>query len=483
MSHIANIFGLLEKLESPAITVRQNRCALVRNRNAQCLKCAAACTSGCISFTNNELTVSPERCIGCGTCATVCPTCALEAHKPNDAELLQQFKMALCNNNGVCTVACTSFLNKTTELYDKQGVVEVTCLGRIEESLLVSLVSSGVAYTSSGTAHASTNTVTAYSATAPSPSNTANVPSATMPALSGTAHASSGTTLASSAAVPAPYNTAHASSTTTSASAATANPSSGTTCVQFVTALCEGCEHQTGFVALQEVLESTHTLLSAWGSTLEVAYVDALPSPQNETDKEEFDSSKRAFFSQVFAGAKTVVATSIDSPVGTSAETSPSAGVQQAEPRYLKVMADGTLPHFIPDRRERLLNALATLGGPDDVLVETRLWGHVEIDPVFCSSCQMCATFCPTGAIKKFVDDDGSFGVEHYPGDCVKCKCCTDICIERALTILDEVRAEDLLDGTVVRYEMAPRKNPHGHSHAILNSFKNLMQTDQVYER
>lgn len=94
----------------------------------------------------------------------------------------------------------------------------------------------------------------------------------------------------------------------------------------------------------------------------------------------------------------------------------------------MKVGKDGTLPHFIPDRRERLLAALDSLGQPQDVLMDTRLWGHVIIDPEKCSSCQMCATFCPTGAIAKYAGEDGSIGVTHRPVDCVKCRCCTDIC-------------------------------------------------------
>ena len=31
---------------------------------------------------------------------------------------------------------------------------------------------------------------------------------------------------------------------------------------------------------------------------------------------------------------------------------------ERREPRFVKVGKDGTLPHFIPDRRERLLAAL-----------------------------------------------------------------------------------------------------------------------------
>lgn len=72
----------------------------------------------------------------------------------------------------------------------------------------------------------------------------------------------------------------------------------------------------------------------------------------------------------------------------------------------------------------------------------------------------MCATFCPTGAISKFTDKDGTFGVEHFPGDCVKCRCCADICPQQALTLSDEVFAVDLLSGAVERYEMKPLAHP-----------------------
>ncbi len=74
-------------------------------------------------------------------------------------------------------------------------------------------------------------------------------------------------------------------------------------------------------------------------------------------------------------------------------------------------MKDGTLPHFIPDRRERLLDALAQLGSLRGGKLETRLWGAVVIDGTKCVSCRMCATFCPTGAIAKFDDADGTLGV------------------------------------------------------------------------
>ena len=80
MSHVRSILGLFERLQSVDISVHQDRCVLVRNRNASCMKCAEACTSACITCQDGEIAISPERCVGCGTCATVCPTCALEAN-------------------------------------------------------------------------------------------------------------------------------------------------------------------------------------------------------------------------------------------------------------------------------------------------------------------------------------------------------------------------------------------------------------------
>ena len=100
MASIDTMLGLIGKLESPYITVHQERCALVRNRHADCLRCAESCASGCISYDGEVLTVSPEKCIGCGTCATVCPTCALEAHHPSDAALTAAARASLAANEG-----------------------------------------------------------------------------------------------------------------------------------------------------------------------------------------------------------------------------------------------------------------------------------------------------------------------------------------------------------------------------------------------
>ena len=149
-------------------------------------------------------------------------------------------------------------------------------------------------------------------------------------------------------------------------------------------------------------------------------------------------------------------------------------------------MADGTLPHFVPDRRERLLDALADLGeGPTDsrAMARTRLWGHVVIDTDKCTSCRMCATFCPTGAIVKFDAPDGTFGVDHYAADCVKCLCCQAICRAQAIVVEDAVPANVLVNAVPERHAMHPVRVPKGGVHSIMNSMRDLLGLPEVFER
>lgn len=383
--HDATMLGLITKLDTPFITVHQERCAMVRNRNANCLRCAAACTSGCISFDGEQLSVQPERCIGCGTCATVCPTCALEAHHPNDAQLENQCLDALRETGNVC-IACANALAHEDARNGETSAIRVECLGRIEESLLTALAAEGARE------------------------------------------------------------------------------------VTLVRHACETCEHANGWRTLQDVCKTEQTLLQAWNAHLDIRTERELPAWAREGaagetrerwEREQEQSSPSAADEEPFATA--------------------TAATQA--PEYSKVMADGTLPHFLPDRRERLLDALASLGEPNDVALETRLWGRVTIDAEACTSCQMCATFCPTGAIAKFEDEDGTFGIEHYPGDCVKCRSCESICFGKALRIHDDIPAKDLLAGTVERVEMKPVAVKRSDAHTIWHLAQTFTNTSHIYER
>ncbi len=404
-----SIIGAFEAIDGVAIAVHQERCAKVRNRNVTCLKCADACTSGCISLVDGQLVIDASKCVGCGTCATVCPTCALEARNPTDATLLAQCLEHRAGNEVV--IVCAPLLEvagadagagaAADELAAGaalEDVARVVCLGRVDESLVAALAAEGVQR------------------------------------------------------------------------------------VRCVCGSCAQCDQQHGLATAQLVAETVNGLLEAWGSEarMEVEQVATgdvhLGNAPIRAEEAACDAAAEAAGAAAAAGAGTAAHAN---PATTAAAGAAAAGA--AAP--LRVMKDGTLPHFLPDRRERLLNALADLGEAQVETLENRLWGSVVINGAKCVSCRMCATFCPTGALTKFDEADGTMGINHYPADCVKCGSCRDICPEDAIVLLDGVKASFVMDGQVHRYVMDPRavelrNNPH----QILQTMRQSFNGD-IFER
>ena len=380
-------------VDSGAIRVHRERCAKVRNRNVDCLKCAAACTSGCISWEDGELVIDASMCVGCGTCATVCPTCALESLNPSDAELKAACLRAVRGDEVV--IACSQMEAALGDLLVPGAAAFVVCAGRVDESLLAGLAAEGVGR---------------------------------------------------------------------------------------VTVLCGDCDHcaqRHGRDTAERVAETARQVLGAWGNDLEVVVTDVPPVSvlASGADEAAGEVARAAYFAQERSclPIREAEGVRVGSSAGQDAPKHPA--------HSLHVMKDGTLPHFIPDRRERLLDALAQLGEPEGGKLETRLWGAVVIDGTKCVSCRMCATFCPTGAIAKFDDADGTLGVTHTPGDCVKCGSCRGVCPADAITLLDAVPASWLTGGNRHRYTMTPRPvslidNPH----QILDTFR-LDFNGDIFER
>lgn len=378
-----SIIGAFEAIDGVAIAVHQERCAKVRNRNVSCLKCADACTSGCIALVDGQLVIDASKCVGCGTCATVCPTCALEARNPTDATLLAQCLEHRAGDEVV--IACAPLLEVAGDAL--ADAAHVVCLGRVDESLVAALAAEGVQR------------------------------------------------------------------------------------VRCMCGSCANCDQQHGLATAQLVGETVNGLLKAWGSNARME-VEQVATGDVHLGNAPIRAEEVAC---------DVVAEAAGTGVAAAANAGTAAHANAAAP--LRVMKDGTLPHFLPDRRERLLNALADLGEAQVETLENRLWGSVVINGAKCVSCRMCATFCPTGALTKFDEPDGIMGINHYPADCVKCGSCRDICPEDAIVLLDGVKASFVMDGQVHRYVMDPRavelrNNPH----QILQTMRQSFNGD-IFER
>ena len=333
--------GRLERLEGYGLAVHPERCVRVRNRHASCVRCAEACTSGALSLRDGALTVNEALCVGCGTCATVCPTCAIEVRHPVDGELLAAAHRAL-RAGREAVFACHRAFEQAPAACAAAGAIELACLSRMEESLAMRLFADGAQ------------------------------------------------------------------------------------CIRLLHGACEGCPRENGFASVKLVRDTVDSLLETWGLNCEY-------------DVQQVGSEVKVAAAD--AAAPQHVAT---------------GGIRAASAfrKPAHVQADGTLPHFVPLRRHALLDALADLGSPVRPDLDTRLWGHVSIDMSACRSCKMCAVFCPTGALQKYVGEDGHGGVEHYPAECVHCGLCQDICPVQAITSSTAVPTSMLADGKTERYPM-----------------------------
>lgn len=439
-----HVGAAFEAVDGEAIRVHRERCAKVRNRNVECLKCAAACTSGCIALVDGELVLDAAQCVGCGTCATVCSTCALEALNPSDAELKTACLSAV--RDGEAVIVCSQMEAALGDRLAAGACASVVCAGRVDESLLAALAAEGV---------------------------------------------SRATVLCGR---------------------------------------CDRCAQRHGLEVAELVAETARVLLGAWGSSMDIVVTDEVPegvlaggvsAEVARAACDDFFAEERACepvragecFAELADAADSGEAFAVSCDAARAAApgaSAPSASASLSSPEVeatdvtagpgmrfywnsghsrkvaahsLHVMRDGTLPHFVPDRRERLLDALAALGEPAASSVECRLAGAVVIDATRCDSCRMCATFCPTGAIRKFDDADGAIGVEHAPSDCVKCRSCQDVCRNDAITVIDTVPTRWLLGGETHRYTMTPRAvaltdNPH----QILDTFRQTFNGD-IFER
>ena len=457
------MINLIDEMNSPLLAVEPQRCVLVRHRNGECLRCAAVCTTGAISLGEEGIVVSPEKCIGCGTCASACPTGCLTAANPTDEELFGAVEAALAENEGRVAIACERAFamasgnrmkrdscDATAPSFvpgkiagatsDGRPLVGVVCLGRVDESLLVE---------------------------------------------------------------------------------ATAR---GARSIQLISGPCESCPHRCGGALSDEIIVSAETLLAALGTpspidrirlqhasdTREILRLRPTASAQDDMANApaaaevsgDMGRSDRASSAAGIEGSSTQGAidpnafdTSEDClsesecPVAPPTEESQQdrsapeeSQADSHEPHFAHVQSDGTLPHFVPERRLRLFNSLKALGTPAAPTVTTRLWGQVTIDTELCRSCRMCTVFCPTGALTRFDAANDAFGVEHRSALCMQCRLCEAICPEQAIAVAEEVSTDEFLSGKKFRFTMQPIGWNPGAEDSIASRMARFIKVDNLQE-
>jgi ferredoxin len=115
----------LRALNTRIPEVDPRRCVATRYRASSCRRCTQACPGGAIVPTP-RLEVDPERCLGCGACAVVCPTGALDFAQLR-AALRAELRAAGESSGGAATIACARGDVST----GRGKGIRVECLGSV----------------------------------------------------------------------------------------------------------------------------------------------------------------------------------------------------------------------------------------------------------------------------------------------------------------------------------------------------------------
>ena len=393
------VMAVLDRMDGPNLSVHPERCVLVRNRNASCLRCAEACTSGAISANDDGLVIDPELCIGCGTCATVCPTCALSPKTPDDQALAKAAAEVARRGDGTVVFACSNAIRAALDAGEKPaGCVEVACLGRVDVTELVELAARGVR-----------SVVLASGGCGDCPHSEG--------ALVCSQTAADARDLLE--AFGSPMKIAFEDRARTSENAAVRGYS-----LKRLARLEETPE---------EVAEAASDVVAQREGFEDGRYCEPKPADGEDEGETEAGMLTDDESADELAGALTNESGS-DTP--------------DELPKLAHVSRGGTLPQFVPPRRTRLFNCLKALGAPQTPTLETSLWGTVTVDADICDSCRMCAVFCPTGALRRFDGADGAFGVTHQPVFCVQCGTCEATCPRQAIHVSRDVSLSAFVHGT-----------------------------------
>jgi ferredoxin len=92
----AQLAQLVGEFEKPRFfSYNEKICAHGRSGKTGCTQCLDACSTGAISPAGDKIKVEPHLCLGCGGCATVCPSGALTYAYPRAAHLGMRLKRLL----------------------------------------------------------------------------------------------------------------------------------------------------------------------------------------------------------------------------------------------------------------------------------------------------------------------------------------------------------------------------------------------------
>lgn len=215
----------------------------------------------------------------------------------------------------------------------------------------------------------------------------------------------------------------------------------GAKSVWLVNGSCQGCEYEASRHVAEGTVSTANGILSLFGLPKRIFFPkDKIEvEPVGEKPVEPAGTPRREFFRVVARKTQktgALLASSIiDSYTHRDADKPKKGGTR--------------LPTRLPAKRRLLLSSMKGLGSLTEKAseAESPLFCHFEIDEN-CSGCQMCAFFCPTGALDK-VEEEGKAGVSFKISDCSACGLCQEICYKQAVRLSHRIDLRNVIGGDI----------------------------------
>lgn len=190
---------------------------------------------------------------------------------------------------------------------------------------------------------------------------------------------------------------------------------------------CKKCDLAQGLRLAVKSMRRANRILALFGIPGRISMIAKEPSGDYSPEESKL-SSRREFFSYLKKQTCSLATAVINS---TSSEKSARTKV--------------TLEPKLPRKRLLLLEHIRALGPPvtDQAKADELPFARVEIGDR-CDGCGICATFCPTGALKSY-DQGGRQVIDFSPGYCLACNLCSDICPSGAITYSTYINPYDLI--------------------------------------
>ena len=130
------------RFEKKPLNVYVGLCSSNRDRKSACRECAGVCPRGLLKIGELGLNdkIDLTECNSCGLCATVCPNGVFEVREPTDIALVHQNE-SLLEKKKTLTVGC----RRGGGTGEEQAFCDLalTCLGRVDEAILVAASAMG----------------------------------------------------------------------------------------------------------------------------------------------------------------------------------------------------------------------------------------------------------------------------------------------------------------------------------------------------